>query len=72
MSEPEFVLSVRCPLCGAESRTSYRASIIGTALLTDEMRFYAECHVTSWEASKAELLGLRELTAGTQAACSKP
>jgi hypothetical protein len=60
MIEPEILFPVKCPVCLRESLTGFRISVVAEALQTLEMRLYANCHVTSWDASEAELAHLRK------------
>jgi len=60
MIEPEILFPVKCPVCSRESLTGFRISVVAEALQTLEMRLYANCHVTSWDASEAELAHLRK------------
>jgi DNA-binding IclR family transcriptional regulator len=60
MTESEILIPVRCPICSQEPLTGFRVSVIAEALQTLEMRLYAECHLTSWEASELELAQIRE------------
>jgi hypothetical protein len=60
MIEPEILFPVKCPVCLRESLTGFRISVVAEALQTLEMRLYANCHVTSWDASEAELEHLRK------------
>ncbi len=60
MSEPEILFPVQCPVCRRQSLTGFRISVIAEALQTLEIRLYANCHLTSWDASAAELARLRK------------
>lgn len=60
MIEPEILFPVKCPVCLRESLTGFRISVVAEALQTLEMRLYANCHVTSWDASETELAHLRK------------
>jgi hypothetical protein len=60
MIEPEILFPLKCPVCLRESLTGFRISVVVEALHTLEMRLYANCHVTSWDASEAELVHLRK------------
>ena len=60
MIEPEILFPVKCPVCLRESLTGFRISVIAEALQTLEIRLYANCHLTSWDASAAELARLRQ------------
>jgi hypothetical protein len=60
MIEPEILFPVKCPVCFKESLTGFRISVVAEGLQTLEMRLYANCHVTSWDASEAELAHLRQ------------
>ena len=60
MIEPEILFPVKCPICSRESLTGFRISVVVEALQTLEMRLYANCHVTSWDAGEAELAHLRK------------
>ena len=60
MIEPEILFPVKCPVCLRESPAGFRISVVVEALQTLEMRLYANCHVTSWDASEAELAHLRK------------
>jgi hypothetical protein len=60
MTEFEIPLHVKCPICLKESPTGYRISVVAEALQTLQIRLYAGCHVTSWDASDAELAQIRE------------
>jgi hypothetical protein len=60
MIEPEILFPVKCPVCLRESLTGFRISVVAEALQTLEMRLYANCHLTSWDASEAELAHLRK------------
>jgi hypothetical protein len=60
MSEPEILFPVQCPVCRQQSLTEFRISVIAEALQTLEIRLYANCHLTSWDASAAELARLRK------------
>jgi hypothetical protein len=60
MSEPEILFPVQCPVCRQQSLTGFRISVIAEALQTLEIRLYANCHLTSWDASAAELARLRK------------
>jgi len=39
----------------------FRVSVIAEALQTLEIRLYAECRLTSWEASELELAQIRKI-----------
>jgi hypothetical protein len=60
MTEPEVLFPVKCPVCRREALTGFRISVIADALATGEIRLYANCHVASWDASKAELGEIRD------------
>jgi hypothetical protein len=60
MTESEILIPVRCPICSQEPLTGFRVSVIAEALQTLEIRLYANCHLTSWEASELELAQIRE------------
>jgi hypothetical protein len=60
MIEPEILFPVKCPVCLRESLTGFRITVVAEALQTLEMRLYANCHLTSWDASEAELAHLRK------------
>jgi hypothetical protein len=60
MTESEILIPVRCPICSQEPLTGFRISVVAEALQTLEIRLYAECHLTSWEASELELAQIRE------------
>jgi hypothetical protein len=60
MIEPEILFPVKCPVCLRESPAGFRISVVVEALQTLEMRLYANCHVTSWDASEGELAHLRK------------
>jgi hypothetical protein len=60
MSEPEILFPVKCPVCSQESLTGFRISVVAEALQTSEIRLYANCHLTSWDASGAELARMRQ------------
>ena len=55
MIEPEILFPLKCPVCLRESLTGFRISVVVEALQTLEIRLYANCHLTSWDASEAEL-----------------
>lgn len=55
MTEAEILFPVQCPVCAQEALTGFRISVVADALRTGEIRFYALCHVVSWEASEKEL-----------------
>src|SRR5664279_5937602 len=59
MTELEIPFRVRCPVCSQESPTAYRISVVVEALQTLQIRLYADCHLTSWDASDAELAKMR-------------
>ncbi len=61
MTESEILIPVRCPICWQEPLTGFRVSVIAEALQTLEIRLYAECHLTSWEASELELAQIRKI-----------
>ncbi len=61
MTESEILIPVRCPICSQEPLTGFRVSVIAEALQTLEIRLYAECHLTSWEASELELAQIRKI-----------
>ena len=60
MTESEILIPVRCPICSQEPLTGFRVSVIAEALQTLGIRLYAECHLTSWEASELEPAQIRE------------
>ncbi len=60
MSEPEILLPVKCPICSQESLTGFRIAVVADALATGDIRLYTGCHVASWDASEADLKGIRE------------
>jgi len=60
MTESEILIPVKCPICSQEPLTGFRISVVAEALHTLEIRLYANCHVTSWEASELELARIRE------------
>jgi hypothetical protein len=35
--------------------SAFRAEVVAEALKTRQLRLYSDCHLTSWEASEAEL-----------------
>ena len=59
MTESEILFPVKCPICLQESLTGFRISVVAEALQTLEIRLYANCHVTSWDASDVELEQMR-------------
>ncbi len=61
MTESEILIPVRCPICSQEPLTGFRVSVIAEALQTLEIRLYAVCHLTSWEASELELAQIRKI-----------
>jgi hypothetical protein len=68
MSEPEILLPVTCPHCGKRWMSEFRATVVVEALQTRQIRLYATCQVSSWDASEAELTHIRASTmTGTQA-----
>jgi hypothetical protein len=60
MTESEILLPVTCPICTQKMLAGFRTSVIAAALDTGDIRLYASCHLTSWEASDAELAQIRE------------
>jgi hypothetical protein len=65
MTEPEILLTVKCPICMQQSVTGFRISVVADALETGDIRLYADCHVASWDASEAELEQIREFLDAT-------
>jgi hypothetical protein len=55
MTEPEILLQVQCPQCGQHSLSEFRLSVVAEAIVTRQLRLYAQCHVASWDASDIEL-----------------
>jgi len=60
MKEAEIVFPVTCPICLQESLAGFRMSVVVDALQAEQIRLYANCHATGWEASNAELEQIRE------------
>jgi hypothetical protein len=60
MTEAEILFPVQCPVCAQEALTGFRISVVADALRSGEIRFYAPCHVVSWEASEKEIFLLHE------------
>jgi hypothetical protein len=60
MTESEILIPVKCPICSQEPLTGFRISVVAEALQTMEIRLYANCHLTSWEASELELARIRQ------------
>ena len=60
MTEPEILFPIKCPVCLKESLTGFRISVVAEALQTLQIRLYTNCHVTSWDASEAELAQIRQ------------
>ena len=60
MTESEILIPVKCPICSQEPLTGFRISVVAEALQTLEIRLYANCHLTSWEASELELARIRQ------------
>jgi hypothetical protein len=74
--EPEIELPVNCPCCGQQSLSDFRVTVVAEALQTNQMRLYAKCHITGWEASQAELERIRDhletvWAAGWQTVCQQ-
>jgi hypothetical protein len=65
MTEPEIHFPVRCPICSQEALTGFRLSIVASALDTGDIRLYASCHLTSWDAREPELQQIRDFLDAT-------
>jgi hypothetical protein len=64
MTESEILIPVKCPICSQEPLAGFRISVVAEALRTLEIRLYANCHLTSWEASELELAQIRQYMDG--------
>lgn len=61
MREPEVLVPVTCPQCGAESMTRLGVSWVADALIAGKaLRLTTKCHSADWEASESEIEQIRE------------
>ncbi|MDB6085607.1 MAG: hypothetical protein JWN43_3488 [Gammaproteobacteria bacterium] len=61
MREPEVIVPVACPRCGAESVARLDVSRVADALLAGKaLRLAASCHSMEWEATQTEIEQIRE------------
>jgi hypothetical protein len=65
MTEPEILVTVRCPICLRESLTGFRISVIADAIQSGDIRLYANCHIAGWDASAVEMEQIREFLDAT-------
>jgi hypothetical protein len=61
MREPEVLVPVTCPQCGAESVTRLGVSWVADALIAGKsLRLTAKCHSADWDATESEIEQIRE------------
>jgi hypothetical protein len=61
MGEPTIRVPVTCAECGKEALTEFPIGVVADALIKGtNIRFYATCHDTIWDASEIEIEQLRE------------
>jgi hypothetical protein len=68
MLEHELDFPLACPICFRESLSGFRIGVLADPIEVCDIPLYVNCHVVSWDASKEELLQMRDYVV---AACSE-